>query len=166
MSACAAHVDRLMGAISVETGAEILRGPDGIYLFGSDRDEGLVMSVGPGGDEAVILMQAVLGDLPAGKEAGMLRGLLQANAALDAMGWPVFALNGATGTVLCTKSLRRQDDSGVERDPAWMLAAMTVFLNAAARARALLEDGAVRLPADPGAEPGDGGNGDEILIRL
>ena len=75
-----------MGAISVETGAEIVRGPDGVYLFGSDRDEGLVMSVGPGGDEAVILMQAVLGDLPAGKESGTLRGLLQANAVLAGMG--------------------------------------------------------------------------------
>lgn len=157
-----------MGAISVETGAEIVRGPEGVYLFGSDRDEGLVMSVGPGGDEAVILMQAVLGDLPAGKEAGTLRGLLQANAVLAGMGWPVFALNGATGTVLYTKSLPRQDDSGVERDPAWMLAAMTVFLNAAARVRALLEDGAVRLPADPGGDPGGdaGDTGDEILIRL
>ena len=164
MSACQTQIDRLMGAISAQTGAEITRGKDGIYLFGSDRDEDMVMAVGQGADEGLIALQAVLGDIPADKDAGLARGLLQANVALAGMGWPIFALNGETNTVLCTLSLPRLDDQGRERDAEWLMAAMTAFLNAATQERDLVNTGGMRLPSDN--RDGPITDDDAIMIRL
>jgi hypothetical protein len=165
MSACQAQIDRLMGAISAQTGVEIIRSKDGLYLFGSDRDEDLVIGVGPGGDDGLVVLQGVVGHVPADKAAGVLRGVLQANQLLAGMGWPVFAVNAETNAILCILSSPRLDESGIERDAVWMNALITVFLNAAARARDLVETGTMQIPVE-GDGMTDVGENDEIFIRL
>lgn len=165
MTACQAQIDRLIGVISAESGVKITRGKDGLYLFGSDRDDDFVIGVGPGGDENYVTLQAVIGTVPAEKEAGVLRGLLQANTLLAGMGWPVFTINRETNTILSVMSNPRLDDQGVERDAAWLNALILVFLNAAGRARELVDTGSMRLSADAdGIE--DDGDTDEIFIRI
>jgi hypothetical protein len=165
MSGCQAQIDRLMMTISEQTGAEITRNQDGLYLFGSDRDEDLVIGVGPGGDDTLVVLQGVVGQVPADKETGVLRGLLQANQLLAGLGWPVFAVNPDTNAILCMLSRPRLDEGGHEQDAAWMNALITVFLNAAVRARDLVDTGTMQVPIDKDG-PTDDDSTDEIFIRI